>query len=115
MKDSAGSITDHDYRSIGVRAEMACLENVTEVRRAGREDESMGRHVPSAGRGQQNIRERFRVKQRRDGAMQMRSVAVPLELIILRCGNGHLFCIGQKTSDYYYNVKFNDIALILHR
>jgi len=89
-------ITNHDYRSIGIRAEMARLENVTEVRRAGRKDESMGRHVSTAGRGQQNIRKGLRMEQSRDGAMQVRSVAVPLKLIILRGGDGHLFCIGQE-------------------
>lgn len=89
-------ITNHDYRCVSVRAEMARLENMTEVRRAGREDESMGRHVSSARRGQQNIREGFRVKQSRDGAVQMRPIAVPLELIIFRGGDSHFFCIGQK-------------------
>lgn len=78
---------------------MARLENVAEVRRAGREDESVGRHVPAAGRGQQDVREGFRVEQGRDGAVQMRPVAVPLELIILRGGDGHLFCNGQKAQD----------------
>lgn len=69
---------------------MACLENMTEVRRAGRKDKSVSCYMPAAGRGQQNVREGLRVEQCRDGAVQMFAVAVPLELIVRR-GDGHFF------------------------
>lgn len=75
--------TNHDYWSVGVRAEVARLENMAEIRRASRKDEPMGRHVPTARRRQQNIRKGLGVEQRRDGTVQMRPVTVPLELIIL--------------------------------
>lgn len=97
--------TNYDNRGIGVRAEMACLENVTEIGRTGSKDESMGRHVSSARRGQQNVREGLRVEQRSDGAMQMRPVTVPLQLIILRGGDGHFFYILNKKAIFWINTR----------
>lgn len=44
--------TYHNYRSICVRSKVACLKNVTKIRRASGENESMGSHVPTAGRRQ---------------------------------------------------------------
>lgn len=59
----------------------------------------MCRHVPAAGRCQKNIREGFRMEERRDGAVKMSPVAVPFQLIILRSSDGHLFCSMQKTEE----------------
>lgn len=81
--------TYNDDRSISIGSKVACLEDVAEIGGAGREDEAVRGHMSAAGGGQEHVSERLRVQQSGDGAVQMSAVAVPLELIIFRRGDGH--------------------------
>lgn len=63
---------------------MAGLKDVAEVRGAGGEDEPMGSYVAAARGGQQHVRERLGMQQGRHRAVQVRPVAVPFQLEVLR-------------------------------
>ena len=81
--------THNNNRCICVCPKVAGLEDVTEIRAAGRQDEAVGGHMSAAGRRQEHVGERLRLQQRRHRAVQVLTITVPLELIILRHGDGH--------------------------
>ena len=91
MKHSRSIRTHHDDRCVRVRPEVARLEYVAEVRRACCQYEAMRSHVSPARRGQEYVGERLGVEQRRHRAVQVGSIAVPLELEVLRRWDADFF------------------------
>lgn len=82
LSTSVICFTHHDNRCIGVGSEVTSLKNVTEVGRAGGEYEAMSGYVPPARGSEQNVSEGLRMQQGRNRAVEMSTVAVPLELVI---------------------------------
>lgn len=76
--------TYHDDGSVSVGPKVTSLEDVTEVGGARGQDEAVCGHVTATGGGQEYVGERFRVQERRHGAVQVSPVAVPFQLEVLR-------------------------------